>query len=138
MSFAGDHALQADQVFEHSGKVPLFDPVADAGADGRDRQRPCSVAARLRRGCHFEGVDAGLELVVAITEDIPVREESTGESGSRETWHLLAQDAPYRAELPRRLTPGTGTDRTAAVAAASRPVTFTSGQHRVVSALRHV
>src|SRR5262245_57534926 len=72
---AGVTPNKGGQFFEHAGrKVPIFDTVGDAvkqtGATASAVFVPPAFAGDATR----EGVDAGLELVVAITEGIPVRD----------------------------------------------------------------
>ncbi len=63
------------QVFEHGGKkVPIFDTVAAAVKQTGATASAVFVPAAFAADAILEGADAGLELVVAITEGIPVRD----------------------------------------------------------------
>src|SRR6202142_4558535 len=63
------------QVFEHGGrKIPIFDTVAEAVKQTAATASAVFVPAAFAGDAIPEGADAGLELVVAITEGIPVRD----------------------------------------------------------------
>jgi succinyl-CoA synthetase alpha subunit len=72
---AGVTPGKGGQVFEHGGKrVPVFDTVADAVKQTGATASAVFVPAAFAADAVLEGVDAGLELVVCITEGIPVRD----------------------------------------------------------------
>jgi len=72
---AGVTPGKGGQVFEHAGvKVPIFDTVADAVRQSGATASAVFVPPPFAADAILEGVDAGLELVVAITEGIPVRD----------------------------------------------------------------
>jgi succinyl-CoA synthetase alpha subunit len=61
--------------FEHGGKrVPIFDTVADAVKQTGATASAIFVPAAFAADAVLEGVEAGLELVVCITEGIPARD----------------------------------------------------------------
>ena len=63
------------QFFEHGGvKVPIFDTVADAVKQTGATASAVFVPPPFAADAILEGADAGLDLVVAITEGIPVRD----------------------------------------------------------------
>jgi succinyl-CoA synthetase alpha subunit len=70
---AGVTPGKGGQWFEHGGvKVPVFDTVADAARETGATASAVFVPPAFAADAILEGVDAGLELVVAITEGIPV------------------------------------------------------------------
>ena len=72
---AGVTPGKGGQVFEHGGKkVPIFDTVAEAVKQTGATTSAIFVPAAFAADAILEGADAGLELVVAITEGIPVRD----------------------------------------------------------------
>ena len=72
---AGVTPGKGGQVFEHGGrKVPIFDTVADAVRQTGATASAVFVPPPFAADAILEGADAGLELVVAITEGIPVRD----------------------------------------------------------------
>ncbi|MBE0545820.1 MAG: succinate--CoA ligase subunit alpha [Verrucomicrobia bacterium] len=72
---AGVTPGKGGQVFEHNGrKVPIFDTVADAAKQTGATASAVFVPPAFAADAILEGVDAGLELVVAITEGIPVND----------------------------------------------------------------
>jgi succinyl-CoA synthetase alpha subunit len=72
---AGVTPGKGGQFFEHSGKsVPVFDTVADAVKQTGATASAVFVPAPFAADAIFEGVDAGLEVVVCITEGIPARD----------------------------------------------------------------
>ncbi len=72
---AGVTPGKGGQFFEHAGvKVPIFDTVADATRQTGARASAVFVPPAFAADAILEGVDAGLDLVVAITEGIPVRD----------------------------------------------------------------
>jgi succinyl-CoA synthetase alpha subunit len=72
---AGVTPGKGGQTFEHGGaKVPIFDTVADAMKQTGATASAVFVPPPFAADAILEGVDAGLDLVVAITEGIPVRD----------------------------------------------------------------
>src|SRR5689334_7429 len=72
---AGVTPGKGGQFFEHSGKkVPIFDTVADAVKQTGAAASAIFVPAAFAADAVLEGVDAGLETVVCITEGIPARD----------------------------------------------------------------
>jgi succinyl-CoA synthetase alpha subunit len=72
---AGVTPGKGGQCFEHAGvKVPIFDTVADAVKQTGATASAVFVPPPFAADAILEGVEAGLELVVAITEGIPVRD----------------------------------------------------------------
>src|ERR1044071_4077144 len=72
---AGVTPGKGGQFFEHAGaKVPIFDTVADAAKQPGATASAVFVPPPFAADAILEGVDAGLDLVVAITEGIPVRD----------------------------------------------------------------
>ena len=72
---AGVTPGKGGQFFEHGGKkVPIFDTVAEAVKQSGATASAVFVPPPFAADAILEGVDAGLDLVVAITEGIPVRD----------------------------------------------------------------
>jgi succinyl-CoA synthetase alpha subunit len=72
---AGVTPGKGGQFFEHAGKkVPIFDTVADAVKQTGAQAAAVFVPPPFAADAILEGVDADLDLVVAITEGIPVRD----------------------------------------------------------------
>src|SRR5262245_20940295 len=72
---AGVTPGKGGQAFEHDGKcVPIFDTVSDAVTQTGATASAVFVPPPFAADAILEGVNAGLELVVAITEGIPVRD----------------------------------------------------------------
>ncbi len=72
---AGVTPGKGGQVFEHRGKrVPIFDTVADAMKQTGATASAVFVPPPFAADAILEGVDAGIDLVVAITEGIPVND----------------------------------------------------------------
>jgi len=72
---AGVTPGKGGQVFEHgTHKVPIFNSVADAVAATRATVAVVYVPPPFAGDAILEGVDAGLDLVVAITEGIPIKD----------------------------------------------------------------
>ena len=72
---AGVTPNKGGQFFEHGGnKVPIFDTVADAVKQTGATASAVFVPPPFAADAILEGIDAGLDLVVAITEGIPVRD----------------------------------------------------------------
>jgi succinyl-CoA synthetase alpha subunit len=72
---AGVTPGKGGQCFEHGGKkIPIFDTVAEAVKQSGATASAVFVPPPFAADAILEGADAGLELVVAITEGIPVRD----------------------------------------------------------------
>jgi len=72
---AGVTPGKGGQVFEHGGKkVPIFDTVAEAVKQTGATASAIFVPAAFAADAVLEGVDAGLAVVVCITEGIPARD----------------------------------------------------------------
>lgn len=72
---AGVTPGKGGQVFEHAGKkVPIFDTVVEAKRETGATASAVFVPPPFAADAILEGVDAELDLVVAITEGIPVRD----------------------------------------------------------------
>ena len=72
---AGVTPGKGGQVFRHAGKkVPVFDTVADAVKQTGASASAIFVPAAFAADAILEGVDAGLAVVVCITEGIPARD----------------------------------------------------------------
>jgi succinyl-CoA synthetase alpha subunit len=72
---AGVTPGKGGQVFEHGGKkVPIFDTVAEAARETGATVSVIFVPPPFAADAILEGVDAGLDLAVAITEGIPVND----------------------------------------------------------------
>ncbi len=72
---AGVTPGKGGQQFEHNGhKVPIFDTVADAVRETGATASAVFVPPPFAADAILEGADAGLSLVVAITEGIPVND----------------------------------------------------------------
>ena len=72
---AGVTPGKGGQTFEHDGKkVPIFDTVAEAVSQNGAAASAIFVPAAFAADAVLEGVDAGLEVVVCITEGIPARD----------------------------------------------------------------
>jgi succinyl-CoA synthetase alpha subunit len=72
---AGVTPGKGGQFFKHGGKkIPIFDTVTDAVKQTGATASAVFVPPPFAADAILEGADAGLELVVAITEGIPVRD----------------------------------------------------------------
>src|SRR5271155_1964788 len=72
---AGVTPGKGGQIFEHGGKrVPVFDTVADAVKQTGATASAIFVPPPFAADAVLEGVGAGLEVVVCITEGIPARD----------------------------------------------------------------
>jgi succinyl-CoA synthetase alpha subunit len=104
---AGVTPGKSGQVFEHGGKrVPVFDTVADAVKATGATASAIFVPAPFAADAVLEGVDAGLEVVVCITEGIPARdmiEVKRAMAGNTRT-RLIGPNCPGI------VTPGEGKD----------------------------
>ena len=103
---AGVTPGKGGQTFHHQGvSVPIFDTVAEAVKQTGATASAVFVPPPFAADAILEGVDAGLDLVVAITEGIPVRDMISvkrGMAGSRT--RLIGPNCPGL------VTPGEGPD----------------------------
>src|SRR5882762_9009002 len=103
---AGVTPGKGGQLFEHGGKkVPIFDTVADAVKQTGATASAVFVPPAFAADAILEGVDAGLDLVVAITEGIPVRDMVRAKQGMAGSKTRL-----IGPNCPGVVTPGTGKD----------------------------
>ncbi len=103
---AGVTPGKGGQIFEHAGvKVPIFDTVSDAVKTTGATVSAVFVPPPFAADAILEGVDAGLALVVAITEGIPVRDMIRAK-------HAMAGSKTrlIGPNCPGVVTPGTGKD----------------------------
>ena len=103
---AGVTPGKGGQFFEHAGrKVPIFDTVADAVKQTGATASAVFVPPAFAADAILEGVDAGLDLVVAITEGIPVRDMVRAKQAmTGRTTRLIGPNCPGI------VTPGPGQD----------------------------
>ncbi len=102
---AGVTPGKGGQLFDN--KVPIFDTVAEAVKQTGATASAVFVPPAFAADAILEGVDAGLELVVCITEGIPVRDMIKVKR--------VIQDRPTRLigpNCPGLVTPGEGKDST--------------------------
>ena len=101
---AGVTPGKGGQLFEHNGhRVPIFNTVADAVRETGAQASAVFVPPQFAADAILEGAAAGLDLVVAITEGIPVRDMvqvKRAMQGSRT--RLIGPNCPGI------VTPGTG------------------------------
>ena len=110
---AGVTPGKGGQSFEHAGKkVPIFDTVAEAARQTGATASAIFVPPPFAADAILEAADAGLELVVCITEGIPVLDMLKVKTA------LGEQDPLDRPQLPGRRH-ARAKDRTRAAAAAS-------------------
>lgn len=103
---AGVTPGKGGQVFEHNGvKVPIFDTVADAVKQTGATASAVFVPPAFAADAILEGVDAALDLVVAITEGIPVRDMIRAKQAMTGSKTRL-----IGPNCPGVVTPGTGKD----------------------------
>jgi succinyl-CoA synthetase alpha subunit len=103
---AGVTPGKGGQSFEHGGhKVPIFDTVADAVKQTGATASAVFVPPPFAADAILEGVDAGLDLVVAITEGIPVRDMVRAKQAMTGSKTRL-----IGPNCPGIVTPGTGKD----------------------------
>src|SRR5438874_5079589 len=92
---AGVTPGKGGQAFEHSGKkVPIFDTVAEAAKQTGATASAIFVPPPYAADAILEGVDAGLDLVVAITEGIPVNDMVKVKRALRERTRLIGPNCP--------------------------------------------
>jgi succinyl-CoA synthetase alpha subunit len=103
---AGVTPGKGGQVFEHAGKkVPIFDTVADAARQTGATVSVIFVPPPFAADAILESADAGLELVVAITEGIPVKDMVKVKESMRD-----AKTRLIGPNCPGVVTPGSGPD----------------------------
>jgi succinyl-CoA synthetase alpha subunit len=103
---AGVTPGKGGQFFEHGGKkVPIFDTVAEAVKQSGATASAVFVPPPFAADAILEGVDAGLDLVVAITEGIPVRDMVRAKQAMASSKTRL-----IGPNCPGVVTPGTGKD----------------------------
>jgi succinyl-CoA synthetase alpha subunit len=103
---AGVTPTKGGQIFEHAGKkVPVFDTVADAARETGATVSVIFVPPAYAADAILEAVDAGLDLVVCITEGIPVMDMMRVRS-------MMAQSKTRLVgpNCPGVVTPGRGKD----------------------------
>src|SRR6266853_1472950 len=103
---AGVTPGKGGQVFEHNGhKVPVFDTVAEAMKETGATVSAIFVPPPFAADAILEGVDAGLDLVVAITEGIPINDMIKVKAAMcHKKTRLIGPNCPGV------VTPGTGKD----------------------------
>ena len=103
---AGVTPNKGGQFFEHAGaKVPIFDTVSEAVKQTGATASAVFVPPPFAADAILEGVDAGLALVVAITEGIPVRDMVRAKQAmTGSTTRLIGPNCPGV------VTPGPGKD----------------------------
>src|ERR1041385_2428427 len=103
---AGVTPGKGGQFFEHGGKkVPIFNTVAEAAAATGATVSTIFVPPPFAGDAILECVDAGLDLAVAITEGIPVRDMVRVKRAMQgKKTRLLGPNCPGI------VTPGTGKD----------------------------
>jgi succinyl-CoA synthetase alpha subunit len=103
---AGVTPGKGGQTFDHgSHKVPIFDTVAEAVRETGATASAVFVPPPFAGDAILEGVDAGLDLVVAITEGIPVNDMIKVKVGMANSKTRL-----IGPNCPGIVTPGTGSD----------------------------
>ncbi|HMJ91250.1 MAG TPA: succinate--CoA ligase subunit alpha [Candidatus Acidoferrum sp.] len=103
---AGVTPNKGGQFFEHAGaKVPIFDTVAEAVKATGATASAVFVPPPFAADAILEGVDAGLDLVVAITEGIPVRDMVRAKQGM-----VGKKTRLIGPNCPGIVTPGEGKD----------------------------
>src|SRR3984957_6989377 len=105
---AGVTPGKGGQVFEHAGKkVPIFDTVSQAAAATGATASAVFVPPPFAGDAILEAVSAGLELVVCITEGIPVNDMVKVKQAMRGAHTRL-----IGPNCPGVVTPGEGKDST--------------------------
>jgi succinyl-CoA synthetase alpha subunit len=105
---AGVTPGKGGQKFEHNGyAVPIFDTVAEAVRETGAQASAVFVPPPFAADAILEGVDAGLDLVVAITEGIPVNDMVKVKHAMTSSGTKTRLIGP---NCPGIVTPGTGKD----------------------------
>ncbi len=103
---AGVTPGKGGQSFDHgSHKVPVYDTVAEAVKESGATVSVIFVPPPFAADAILEGVDAGLDLVVAITEGIPINDMVKVKEGMKGSKTRL-----IGPNCPGLVTPGTGKD----------------------------
>lgn len=103
---AGVTPGKGGQTFDHgSHKVPVYDTVAEAVKESGATVSVIFVPPPFAADAILEGVDAGLDLVVAITEGIPINDMVKVKAGMQGSKTRL-----IGPNCPGLVTPGTGKD----------------------------
>lgn len=103
---AGVTPGKGGQTFDHGDhKVPVFDTVGEAAAQTGATASAIFVPPPFAADAILESVDAGMELVVAITEGIPVRDMMKVKAAMHGRGVRL-----IGPNCPGVVTPGTGED----------------------------
>ena len=103
---AGVTPGKGGQVFEHGGhKVPIFDTVEQAKAETGATASAIFVPPPFAADAILEAVDAGVDVVVAITEGIPVMDMMKVKETMKGSQARL-----IGPNCPGIVTPGTGPD----------------------------
>jgi succinyl-CoA synthetase alpha subunit len=103
---AGVTPGKGGQFFEHgTHRVPIFDTVAEAVRETGAEASAVFVPPPFAADAILEGVEAGLALVVAITEGIPVNDMIRVKAGMAHSKTRL-----IGPNCPGLVTPGTGKD----------------------------
>ena len=103
---AGVTPGKGGQFFEHAGaNVPIFDTVAEAVKQTGATASAVFVPPPFAADAILEGVDAELDLVVAITEGIPVRDMVRAKQAM-----VGSKTRLIGPNCPGIVTPGTGPD----------------------------
>jgi succinyl-CoA synthetase alpha subunit len=105
---AGVTPGKGGQKFEHNGfAIPIFDTVAEAVRETGAEASAVFVPPPFAADAILEGVDAGLSLVVAITEGIPVNDMVRVKHAMKTSGGKTRLIGP---NCPGVVTPGTGKD----------------------------
>ena len=103
---AGVTPGKGGQTFDHgSHKVPVYDTVSEAAKESGATVSVIFVPPPFAADAILEAVDAGLELVVAITEGIPINDMVKVKSAMKGSKTRL-----IGPNCPGLVTPGTGKD----------------------------
>ncbi|MES1167667.1 MAG: succinate--CoA ligase subunit alpha, partial [Oleiharenicola lentus] len=103
---AGVTPGKGGQFFEHNGhKVPIFNTVRDAIAATGATASAVFVPPPFAADAILEGADAGLDLCVAITEGIPIKDMIRAKRAM-----LGSKTRLIGPNCPGIVTPGTGKD----------------------------
>ncbi|HEX5399099.1 MAG TPA: succinate--CoA ligase subunit alpha [Verrucomicrobiae bacterium] len=104
---AGVTPGKGGQSFEHGGmRVPVFDTVAEAAKQTGATASAIFVPAAFAADAILEGVDAGLDVVVCITEGIPARDMIRVKRAMQGNTHTRL----IGPNCPGIVTPGEGKD----------------------------
>jgi len=105
---AGVTPGKGGQFFEHNGaKVPIFNTVADAARETGATVSVIFVPPPFAADAILESADAGLDLAVAITEGIPIKDMVRAKRALDSAANKMRLVGP---NCPGIVTPGTGKD----------------------------